>query len=102
MPANSPTRLHCISMFMVVLAMLNVAVRPFQGLNDDGENLILSGDRSDPLLTGQQPAQFSSQSSAVFQTYLKIISKVISNISSRSYLLVLLCEAVKKNVKKMF
>ena len=48
-------------------------------------------------------AQSSSQSSgAVFQTYLKIISKVISNISSRSYLRVLLCEAVKKNVKKMF
>ena len=93
---------------MVVLAMLNVGAGPFQPLNYDGG----MEDRRKPIIQTQvfgdrvecsDSAQSSSQSSgAVFQTYLKIISKVISNISSRSYLRVLLCEAVKKNVKKMF
>ena len=36
MLANSPTRLHCICVFMVVLAMLNVGAGPFQPLNYDG------------------------------------------------------------------
>ena len=95
---------------MVVLVMLNVGAGPFQPLNYDGgmedrrpRKPIIQTEVFGDRVECSHSAQFSSQSSgAVFQTYLKIISKVISNISSRSYLRVLLCEAVKKNVKKMF
>ena len=107
-PGKSCTRPHCVCLFMVVLAILNVGAGPFYRRNYDGEqtktitsNLKLkTGDRAEGWRTAGGGC--SVLSSAVFLTYLKIISKVISNISSRSYLLVLLCEAVKKNVKKCF